>query len=516
VANLLLLRALGRKREIAVRLALGVSRRRLAAQFMSEGLLVAALGGGVALAITFWGSAALRGSILPTVQWGSDGITVRVIAFVMGTTFLAAILAGVVPATQSGSPELTTALRGGAREGRTTRGRMRTTLLIVQAALSVVLLAGAGLFVMSLRHVEAIDIGYDSDRLIFATAERAPEDTISDERITAMLPAIAERLRHIPDVEQVALTRNLPMYSFSFEKIFLPGMDSLPSTGAFGFPIISAVSPEYFPTTGIAIRRGRRFTASDHSGTELVVVINETMARTYWPKGDALGSCVMLVERTAPCRRVVGIAADAHIGHVIEEASPQYYVPLAQAPEDRGEANAIMIRARSNRTSIAAAAVMREMRSELGSFATPDVRLMDTWLAREFHQWKLGAALFSVAGLLALLVAAVGIYSTVAYMVGQRTHEIGVRIALGARSANIVRVVLGRGIGIVVAGIAVGLLATLAMGKLVASLLYGVSPRDPVVLGIVALVLLVAAVAACLVPALRAARVDPMETLRAE
>lgn len=516
VANLLLLRALGRKREIAVRLALGVGRRRLAAQFMSEGLLVAALGGLFALAVTVWGGAALRGSILPTVQWGSDAITPRVIAFVLGATLVAGLLAGVAPAIQSGSPELTTALRGGAREGRTARGRLRTTLLIVQAALSVVLLAGAGLFVMSLRHVDRIDTGYDSDRLIFASAERAPEDTISYERITAMLPAIAERLRHIPDVEQVALTRTLPMYSFSFEKIFLPGVDSLRAAGAFGYPIISVVSPEYFATSGITIRSGRSFTAGDRVGAELVVVINETMARTYWPKGDALGSCVMLLERTAPCRRVVGIATDAHIGHVIEEPSPQYFVPLAQAPGNRREANAIMIRARADRTAIAAAAVMREMRSELGASATPNVQLMDTWLAREFHQWKLGASLFSVAGILALLVAAVGIYSTVAYMVGQRTHEIGVRIALGARSSSIARVVLGRGIGIVAAGIAVGLLATLAMGKLIASILYDVSPRDPVVLGIVALVLLVAAVTACLVPAWRAMRVDPMETLRAE
>lgn len=516
VANLLLLRALGRRREIAVRVALGVSRRRLATQFVSEGLLIAALGGVAALAVTVWGSAVLRESILPTVQWGSDGMTLRVVAFVIGTTLVAGLMAGVVPAIQSGRPEITTVLRGGAREGRTTRGRMRTGLLIVQAALSVVLLAGAGLFLMSLRHVEAIDIGYDSDRLIFASAERAPEDTISDERIAAMLPPIAERLRHIPDVEQVALTRTLPMYAFSIEDIFLPGVDSLPETGAFGFPIISVVSPEYFSTTGITIKRGRSFTPGDRAGAELVVVINETMARTYWPRSNALGSCVMLVERTAPCRRVVGIASDAHIDRVIEESSPQYYVPLAQAPENRGRANAIMIRARSDRTTIAAAAVAREMQSVLGSSASPRVRLMDMWLAREFHQWKLGASLFSVAGLLALLVAGVGIYSTVAYMVGQRTHEIGVRIALGARSTNIARVVMGRGIGIVAAGIAVGLLATLAMGKLVASLLYGVTPRDPIVLGIVALVLLLAAVAACLVPALRAARVDPMETLRAE
>jgi predicted permease len=516
VANLLLVRALGRARETAVRIALGVSRRRLSTQFLTEAVLLAAAGGVIALASSWWGSAALRRSILPGVSWGNDVLTARVIVFSIAATLVAGLVAGVVPAVQGANPELTTALRGGAREGRTTRGRTRTILLVVQAALSVVLLAGAGLFVRSLRQVEAIDIGVDSERLIFATAVRTPEDTISEERIAATLPAIAERLRHIPDVESAALTRTLPMYSFSFEKLFLPGVDSLPRTGAFGFPIISMVSPEYFAATGIAIRRGRGFTAADRSGTELVVVVNETMARTLWPNGNALGSCVMLVERTAPCRRVVGIATDAHIRGVIEESSPQYYVPLAQAPDGRTVANAILVRARRDRTASAAAAVAREMRSELGTSASPNVELMNTWIARQLHRWKLGASLFSVAGLLALLVAGVGIYSTVAYMVGQRTHEIGVRMALGARGANIARVVLGRGIGIVAGGIAVGLLATLAMGKLVASLLYGVTARDPLVLGVVTLVLLLAAVAACLVPALSAARVDPMETLRSE
>jgi predicted permease len=516
VANLLLVRALGRARETAVRIALGVSRRRLSTQFLMEAVLLAVAGGGIALVLSWWGGAVLRRSILPGVSWGNDVLTARVIVFSIAAALIAGIVAGIVPAIQAAKPELTTALRGGAREGRTTRGRTRTILPIVQAALSVVLLAGAGLFVRSLRQVEAIDIGIDSDRLIFASAIRTPEDTVSEERIATMLPAIAERLGHVPDVESVALTKTLPMYSFSFEKIFLPGVDSLPTTGAFGFPIISVVSPEYFATTGIAIRRGRGFTSADRSGTELVAVVNKTMARTLWPKGNALGSCVMLVERTAPCRRVVGIATDAHIRGVIEESSPQYYVPLAQAPEGRNAPNAILIRARRDRTASAALAVAREMRSELGASASPSVELMNTRISRQLHQWKLGASLFSVAGLLALLVAGVGVYSTVAYMVGQRTHEIGVRIALGARGTNIARVVLGRGMGIVAVGIAVGLLATLAMGKLVASLLYGVSPRDPIVLGMVALVLLIAAVAACLVPALRAARVDPMETLRAE
>jgi ABC-type antimicrobial peptide transport system permease subunit len=224
----------------------------------------------------------------------------------------------------------------------------------------------------------------------------------------------------------------------------------------------------------------------------------------------------MLGERSAPCRTIVGISSDAHISQVIEEPAPAYYLPLAQVPEGSRAPGVILLRARAGHAADVVAAATREMSAVVGGFGTPRVQLMEATLSRQLHRWKLGASLFSVAGILALLVAAVGIYSTVAYMVGQRTHEIGVRIALGARSSNIARLVLGRGIGIVAAGIAVGLVATLAMGNLVASLLYGVSPRDPVVLGVVALVLLVAAVTACLVPALRAARVDPMETLRAE
>jgi predicted permease len=516
VANLLLVRALGRRRETAVRLALGVSRRRLAAQFMSEAMLAAAIGGAAALLVTWWVGGILRRSILPSVQWGSGVLTERVVVFAILATLIAGITAGLVPAFQGGSPGLTTALRGGVREGRTSRSRTRTALLIVQAALSVVLLAGAGLFVRSLRHVEAIDLGYDNDRLIFASAVPALEDTTAGHRIAESLPTLAERLTHLPDVERVSLTPIAPMYGFTFQKIFIPGVDSLAPLGPFGMPAISYITPSYFATVGMHIRRGRDIDSGDREGAELVAIVNGAMARSYWPKGDAIGSCIMLDERSAPCRRIVGISSDAHINSIIEEPAPAYYIPLAQAPDEWRNGRMIVIRARAGRVDGAVAAVTREMKSELGAFATPHVQPMDATLARQFHQWRLGASLFSVAGLLALLVAAVGIYSTVAYMVGQRTHEIGVRIALGARSGNIARVVIGRGIGVVVTGIAIGLLTTLAMGKLVASLLYGVTPRDPMVLGVVALVLLVAAGAACLVPAWRAMRVDPMETLRTE
>ncbi|HET7551527.1 MAG TPA: ADOP family duplicated permease [Gemmatimonadaceae bacterium] len=515
VANLLLVRALGRRRETAVRLALGVGRRRLAAQFMGEAVFVAALGGVVAILLTWWTSRALRHVLLPSVQWGSGILTTRVIVFAIVAALAAGIAAGLVPAIQAGDPELVESLRGGAREGRMMRSRTRTTLLIVQTALSVVLLVGAGLFIRSLRQVEGIDIGYDSNRLVFAYAVPTQEDTSAARRVDAMLPMLAERLAHIPDVERVSLAAMAPMYGFSTNDVFIPGVDSLAPIGPFGLPTISVVSPEYFGAVGVSIREGRGFDSGDIAGSEPVVVINRTMARSYWPNGDALGSCIILGKRSAPCRRVVGIASDSRVLNVIEDPAPSYYVPITQAPDGYG-AGVMVIRTRSGRVDAAAAAITRELRAALGTQARPRVQSMEETLASDFHTWKLGASLFSAAGLLALLVAGVGIYSTVAYMVGQRTHEIGVRMALGAASSDIARVVIGHGVSIVVAGVATGVLASLAMGSLVASLLYGVTPRDPLVLGAVVAMLLLVAVAACLVPAWRAMRVDPMETLRTE
>ncbi len=515
VANLLLVRALGRRRETAVRLALGVGRRRLATQFMSEALLVAIGGGVVATLLTWWASRALRHLLLPSVQWGSDVLTTRVIVFAIAAALVAGIAAGIVPAIQAGDPELAESLRGGVREGRAMRSRTRTALLIVQTALSVVLLAGAGLFIRSLRQVQGIDIGYDSDRVVFAYAVPSREDTAAVRKVHAMLPTLAERLAHLPDVERVSLAAMAPMNGFSTNDVFIPGIDSLAPIGPFGVPTFSVVSPEYFRTVGIAIRAGRGFDDGDVAGSEPVVVINQTMAHSYWPKGGALGSCIMLGKRSAPCSRVVGVASDSRVLNIIEDAAPSYYVPIAQAPRGYG-ASVMVIRTRSGRTDAAVAAITSELRPSLGSSARPRVQSMEETLASDFHRWKLGASLFSVAGILALLVAGIGIYSTVAYMVGQRTHEIGVRMALGARSGNIARAVIGHGIGIVAAGVVAGVLAALAMGSLVASLLYGVRPRDPLVLGSVAMTLMFVAVAACLIPAWRAIRVDPMETLRAE
>ncbi|HET7622347.1 MAG TPA: ABC transporter permease, partial [Gemmatimonadaceae bacterium] len=446
VANLFLVRALGRRRETAVRLALGVGRRRLAAQFVSEAMIVAVLGGAVAILLTWWTGRVLRHVLLPTVQWGSAVLTTRVIVFAIVAALVAGIAAGLVPAIQAGDPELVESLRGGAREGRMMRSRTRTTFLIAQTALSVVLLAGAGLFIRSLRQVEGIDIGYDSERLVFAYAVPTQEDTLAAKRVDAMLPALAERLRHIPDIERVSLAAMAPMNGFSTSEVFIPGVDSLAPIGPFGFPTFSVVSPEYFGTVGVSIREGRGFDGGDVAGSEPVVVINRTMARSYWPTGDALGSCIILEKRSSPCRRVVGIASDSRVLNVIEDPAPSYYVPITQAPHGY-DAGVMVIRTRGGRVDAAIAAITRELRAALGSSARPRVQPMEETIAKDFHTWRLGASLFSVAGLLALLVAGVGIYSTVAHMVGQRTHEIGVRMALGATSSNVARVVIRHGVG---------------------------------------------------------------------
>ncbi len=516
VTNLLLIRALGRRRETAVRLALGVSRRRLAAQFVIEAMLVAVVGGAAALLLTCWGGGLLRHVLLPDVSWSGAAVNARVLVFAIIVTLLAGVVAGLVPAVQGSDPSLTGALRGGVREGRVTRSRTRTALLILQAALSVVLLAGAGLFIRSLRRVQAIDLGYDSNRIVFASASPVEDDTVQTSEIGAALPDMAARLQHVSGVERVALATLAPMRGFSIIEAFAPGRDSVLEGGPFGMPVVDMISPGYFATVGIARRAGRGFSASDRAGAEQVMVVNETMAKEFWPNGNAIGSCVMLKTRDAPCRRIVGIVSDAHVGQVIEAPAPMYYLPLAQAPEDFGRAGVVVIRTRPDLVSAVSASVARGLAGSFGFPIATRVQGMSATLRREYHQWKLGAALFTAAGLIALLVAGVGIYSTIACIVGQRRHEIGVRIALGAQGGHVARVVIGQGVRMVVVGVVIGVAVALALGKLVASMLYGVTAHDPVVLGAVAAVLVIVAIAACVVPAWRAARVDPMETLRAE
>ncbi|MGH7668304.1 MAG: ADOP family duplicated permease [Gemmatimonadaceae bacterium] len=514
VANLLLGRAMNRRHETAVRLALGVSRRRLIAQTLSESVVVALLAGAAAALAAMWGAALLQRLELPNVSWGGTSFDTGVAWFAAAVSLLTGLAAGILPALYGSRSELMNSLKGDTRAGGQGRSAARSTLVIIQAALSVVLLAGAGLFVRSLEQVESIDLGYDVPHLLFASPD-AVEDTAADRAITAQLPALAERLASVAGVRSTSLMYMPPLWGLSSIDTYLPDRDSLPGVSVDGPPLVLLGSPGFLATLGVRTVAGRLFTDADRAGAEPVLVVNQALASAYWPGQNALGKCLILHSRADPCRRIVGVAENAHMTGLVEKTVLAYYVPLGQAPEMR-TAGTIAIRTTPGHEASVREAVASILRGTFGANVRPGVQSMDDLVDPDYQQWRVGASLFTVAGLLALLVAAVGIYSTMAYSVGQRTHEIGVRMALGARGANVARLVVGQGIRVVSVGIVLGILVALALGRFVSSLLYDTSPRDPAVLGLTAAALVFVAVIACLVPARRAARVDPMETLRAE
>ena len=447
VVNLLLARAQSRQREIAVRLALGVSRLRLLSQLMIESGVLSLLSGLVALMVAFGGATMLRKLLLPDVQWTEGAVNFRVAVFTAVTALVVGFLVGLVPALQATKPDLANAMKAAApgRNGRSSR--LRASLLITQAALSVVLLVGAGVFVLSLRSVESIDTGFDIRQLTYATVEYDRELGNHEEEIGAGLPIVADRIRKLPGVESVAMAGNIPMHGITFDRLFLPGRDSLPPSGN-STRVLALISPNYYETVGMHVIRGRDFTNRDVRGGELVIAMNENMAKNFWPGEDALTKCVIVGERTSPCRRVVAVVSPAHYSRIIEDPSMMYYIPLAQAAEEWG-AGAILIRTTPGSAARVAALAKPEVQQQFGAWARPWMPTMEEMVAPQMRPWRTGAALFTTAGLLALLVAAMGVYSSVAYTLSQRTREMGVRVALGASSGNIMTLVLREGVGII-------------------------------------------------------------------
>jgi predicted permease len=388
------------------------------------------------------------------------------------------------------------------------RSRLRSTLVVAQAALSVVLLVGAVLFIRSLQNVKAHDVGYAVDRLTFADASFDTRDSVRDEAYPNQLAAIEQSIARIPGVEAVALTSMRPMYGFSSFSYF-PDADTVAHKKTM--LIFTAVSPSFFATTGMKILRGKGF----ESRGPLSVVVNEQFARSLWPNENPIGRCIRIESATAPCTTIVGVAQTAILGSLDEKPYAQAYVPLDNSPVGELRAQTAIVRVAPEQS----ATVQRSLRELIrASFpgSIPRLSTMGESMAPEYRPWDLGARLFTLFGGLALLVAAVGVYSTVSYAVNQRTHEFGVRIALGARAADVLQQVLGEGMRTIAIGIVVGVLLTLAAGRLVAALLYGIAPSDPISLTIVSMLLITIALVAAVVPAWRASRADPVSALRAD
>jgi predicted permease len=510
VVNLLAARAVRRRREIAVRLALGSSATRLVRLLVSESVQLALVASVAALAAAWWGGSLLRSLLMPDVQWAQDPLHWRVLLLGVMAAILTGVGTGLLPALQARTPDLTRALKTGSRQGGARHSAVRSFLVATQAALSVVLLVGAALFIQSLRNVRALDIGYTVDRLAFAAVSQGNDPARLAEVSTRLL-GLEERLARVPGVEQVAYTSMRPKWGISFTSFFAEGSDPAAKLGGF----YSAVSPGYFAATGTRILKGRTFASGAAGRAERVVLVNQTLADSLWRGQDPLGKCLRFETADAPCFTIIGVTQTALVTRLNERPEPFVYGSLAHPPEPGWGVSAVVLRMDPERLPTSLALARDLLRAEFPA-AKVTTNTMAASMEPEYRPWQLGATLFTLFGLLAALVAAIGVFSSVSYAVSQRSHEFGVRVALGASGGRIVRDVVVDGVRIVGLGATAGVLLSLASGRLIASLLYGVDPANLTALAFALVALLGIAAFASLAPAWRAGRSDPVTALRTD
>ncbi|HEV2181259.1 MAG TPA: ADOP family duplicated permease, partial [Gemmatimonadaceae bacterium] len=482
VANLLLARTLKRRREIAVRIALGVGRARLTAQLILEGVLLATLAGVAGVVSATWTSAAMQRLFLPTDVAPAVLTDPRTTAFAIGIAVVVGIATGIVPALQIGRRSLTADLKAGAREGTYQHARLRGGLLVAQGALSVVLLVGAGLFVRSLRNVRHVPLGYDAKPVLVVDLNMRGVALDS-----AHLAALNERLLAtslgVAGVERATFMKTVPFEGIESTALFVAGIDSVDRLGEFD---LNGVSPDYFATMGTRILRGRGFLPSDGPRSAPVMIVGASMAQALWPRANPIDECVRLAVADAPCTTVVGVAEDVHT-HTLgdERGNYFYYLPAAQMKPDY---TGLFVRARN--PARLAPALRSRLQADMPGASYVTVRPLSEVIGDQERSWAVGAAAFSAFGALALGMAALGLYSVIAYGVAQRKHELGVRVALGARAADITRLVVGESVRFALLGLAIGACASLAAARWIAPLLFQESPRDPLVFGVAGLVLI--------------------------
>jgi putative ABC transport system permease protein len=508
VANLLLARALRRRKEIAVRLALGVSRARLLAQLFTESVVLALLGGLAGLLVAEWGGAVLRAQFLAKssqVSVMGDG---RTLIFVGVAAVGAGLLTGLAPALQAWRVDVAGHLKAGAREGAVQRSRTRVALLVLQAALSVVLLVGAGLFVRSLRHVRVIPLGYDVDPVLLVDLNMRGVQLDSAHRIVLRHELLAAA-QAIPGVERASRQLTVPFWNTWNLDLHVAGIDSVQRLGEFD---LNAVTPEYFSTLGTRLLRGRGIEAQDGEQAPRVMVVSQAMAKALWPSRDPIGQCVRVGADTVPCTYVVGVAENIKSQQLGDDPGLFYYL---SEPQWHPEQGGLFLRTRGQAARYAEN-IRRRLQQLMPGASYVTVTPLRDILGEQTRSWQLGATMFLAFGALALALAAIGLYSVMAYTVSQRTQELGVRAALGAQQRDLVRLVVNEALTLGTAGIVIGVVIALASGQWLGPLLFQESPHDPLVFGFVTVVLLGVTVLASFVPSRRAAQVDPLVALRYE
>jgi predicted permease len=517
VANMMLARSVVRGREMGIRLALGASRWRVVRQLLTESVLLSSAGGALGLILSFWMTDALT-VFFPRVAYpivldvSPDG---RALLFTAAVSLLTGVVFGLAPAFLAARPDLVPVLKGEAqRAGRARRVSLRNALVVAQVALSLVVLVCAGLFVQSFRHAKAIDPGFVT-RDAYVVSVNPGLFGYEKEQGRDFYRRLAERVRAAPGVEGAGFVDWMPLGDShnSWGPVYAAEQPA-PPRGEGMNTEAQTVSAGYFEAMRIPLVEGRDFDARDREGLRpQAVVVNETLARRLWPgERSFVGRRLMLGRAQPEALEVVGVARDTKARTLGEKPTNQMYVSVDQTY--RGGLH-LVVRARGGGEGVVAAVrqAVREIDARMPLY---NVRTMEQHLTWAFWAQNMAAALATAFGLLALALAAVGLYGVVAYAAARRTHEIGIRVALGAQARDILRLVLGQGMALTLVGLGAGLVGAFALARLLSSLLYGISPGDPATYILVALLLAAVALLACLVPARRATKVDPMVALRHE
>jgi predicted permease len=516
VANILLVRSTVREREMAIRAALGAARIRMIRQLLTESVLLALLGGVAGVLLGYWGSSAL-GSVnvqtdLPIhFDFGFDW---RIFSFATAAALLTGIIVGIVPAVRASRGNLSAILHEGGRGVVGGKNRLRSALVVVQVAGSLMLLIIAGLFTRSLAQAQRTDLGFKPDHVLNLIMD-PNEIGYNQSQTRDFYKNLLQRVRALPGVVSASTANATPMgYYNNFDSLAIEGYQPPPGQPAPA-SLYNTISTDYFPTMGVSLLRGRNFTEADDENGQYVAIVSEAMAKQFWPDKDPIGRQFQMTTDPKHSLVIVGVAKDIRFNGLTGPFSPMFYAPYLQ------HQNGNSLQTLQLRTAGAPETMIPEVEHAIESLA-PQLPVFDVQTMTQALNtlngllfYKIGAVLAALLGMLGLVLAIVGVYGVVSYAATQKTHEIGVRMALGAQPADILKMVFREGLLIVGVGLLVGIGGALAAGQVVGSFLT-VSPRDPVTYAMVTALLLIVALSACFIPARRAMRVDPMVALRYE
>jgi putative ABC transport system permease protein len=519
VANLLLVRASARQKEMAVRVALGAARGRVIRQLLAESALLTALGATLGILLAFWGTSLIAAQLpdgIPRLQ--EVRVDAPVLVFTLVVSLLTGLLFGLAPALQASRPNPTEGLKEGERGSSGRRQRLRSVLVVGEVALTLTLLVGAGLLIQSFRRVLEVDPGFNPQNLLtMQVSVNKPNGEQNGQQVANFFEQLQQNVRNLPGVKSVAVSNGIPFGSTNFPPFLIEGR---PVTDGKPSGLRYHVSPAYFQTMGIELLKGRLFTGGDTPNTPMVVIIDEVLAQRYFPNEEPLGQRLK-PSADAPSWEIVGIVRHAEPNSLDAQGPTpaQFYLNFNQIPVERlpGYVRRLNLLTRTEAEPLSLAAAVRAQVAALNKDqAVFNVRTMEQTVAQAVAPRRFSTLLLTVFAVVALALASLGIYGLMSYAVAQRTREIGVRMALGAEVSDVLKLALGQGMKLALVGVALGLVASLALTRLMKTLLFGVSATDPVTFAAIALLLTGVAFLACWLPARRATKVDPLVALKCE